>query len=92
MTLQTVLIREDFLVSPGAWLRETWGFESLLFFATALAASQLPARPEERPTRDQEVGTALLPSLQEVSGGSLPVGHTQKRSRGGGTWLLPCKS
>lgn len=41
--------------------------ESLLFFATALTASQLPARPEERPVRDQEVGTALLPELQEVS-------------------------
>lgn len=47
--------------------------ESLLFFVTALAASQLPARPEERPVRDQEVGTALHPALQEVSRGPWPV-------------------
>lgn len=55
------------MVSPGEWLRETLDSESLVFFATALAASQLPARPEERPVRDQEVGTSLLPALQEVS-------------------------
>lgn len=69
-------------MSPGEWLRDS---ESLLFFATALAASQLPARPEERPVRDQELGTAVLPPLQEVSRGPRPVSP----GPGGlvGTWL-----
>nr|XP_048304225.1 zinc finger protein 18 isoform X1 [Myodes glareolus] len=31
----------------------------------ALAASQLPARPEERPIRDQDMGTAFLPAVHQ---------------------------
>ncbi|EDM04765.1 rCG34166 [Rattus norvegicus] len=51
--------------APGELLSHGVKEESDLEPELALAASQLPARPEERPTRDQEVGTALLPSLQE---------------------------
>lgn len=86
---------KNFVVSPGEWLRDS---ESVLFFATALAASQLPARPEERPVRDQEVGTALHPALQEVSGalGLCPLaqegwrGQTKKRSRDGARLHSSC--
>lgn len=51
--------------APGELLSHGVKEESDMEPELALAASQLPARPEERLTRDQEVGTALLPSLQE---------------------------
>ncbi|XP_034363737.1 zinc finger protein 18 isoform X3 [Arvicanthis niloticus] len=53
--------------APGELLSNGVKEESDMEPELALAASQLPARPEERPVRDQEVGTSLLPALQEIS-------------------------
>lgn len=51
--------------APGELLSHGVKEESDMEPELALAASQLPARPEERPVRDQEVGPALHPALQE---------------------------
>ncbi|XP_028639004.1 zinc finger protein 18 isoform X3 [Grammomys surdaster] len=51
--------------APGELLSNGVKEESDMEPELALVASQLPARPEERPVRDQEVRTALLPELQE---------------------------
>ncbi|XP_008853922.1 zinc finger protein 18 isoform X2 [Nannospalax galili] len=50
---------------PGELLSHSVKEESDMEPELALAASQLPAEPEERPVGDQDLGTALLPAAPQ---------------------------
>lgn len=41
---------------------------SLLSLPSAVAATQLPAQPEQMPVRDQDFGASLLHTASQVSG------------------------